>query len=161
PENPDDTKGKPPLNLKYGFFVPSTKPDKPVALVETEPAEKVKLLAEAPKEFSGEPRPNLPSVSRPEIQAHLLTDPLASLLDRLLSGRLGLTGLLDRAANSRTEGEKGIRTITYDYGKQQFVRAGNAGAANRGKAEVVASLNGRGQSSISPGGSGGARGGGY
>jgi len=51
PKNPGDKSGHPPINLKYGLFVPSNKPGQPGERVSVNPSDKVKLLANAPEEF--------------------------------------------------------------------------------------------------------------
>lgn len=157
PAHPDDKNGKAPLNLKYGIIVPSSKTEKNIEIVQAGESEKVKVLGGAPKEFRGLERPDLPSVARPEIHAQILAAPPGSAV----ATWRGILGLRPASSSARSEGANDVRAITYDYGKRQFVRAGAGELARGGKPEVVAYLNGRGQSSTSPNGSGASRGGGF
>lgn len=73
--HPNDQKGKLPVNLKHGVFVPSTAPDKPTQQVDLKPSEKITPLTTPPKAYRSQPLPSLPSAGRPEIQAHYFAKP--------------------------------------------------------------------------------------
>lgn len=72
PRHPDDTKGRPPLNLKSGLFAPPAKPGEPAHLVPVDVSEKISVLHAAPKELSI--AASGPPATPPEIRAQLLFD---------------------------------------------------------------------------------------
>jgi FecR-like protein len=141
PRHPNDTKGKPPLNLKSGLIVPTGKSGKTFELVHVRGSEPVKLLAQAPAKFR-ESTPDHLFASRPDIRAHLM----------------------ETTAKDAGRGEaKDERVITYDYGKKDFVRtlSGSAIGERSSKTEVVARLTGDGASMLRPSAFGGAHGEGF
>jgi hypothetical protein len=74
PLHPNDVKGKPPLNLKYGIIVPPAKPGEPVQRVAVDSSQKVKILDKTPGEFQRNFLTHALPVSAPEIRAHLMQD---------------------------------------------------------------------------------------
>jgi hypothetical protein len=74
PRHPDDIKGKPPLNLKYGIIIPSAKPGEPVQHVVVDSSQKVKVLDKTPGEFQRNFLTHPLPVSAPEIRAHLMQE---------------------------------------------------------------------------------------
>ncbi len=144
PRHPSDAKGRPPLNLKYGLFVPKKEANAPVEYMAFNPSQKYKVLSEPHKEFRNVGLPQLANAERPEIQGHLLA--------RLVSGMNAVPG---------PEGKKGdspIRDspIEYDYKTRNFVQAGTPVGGQVGKPVIVGGLTPRGGHSS---GSGGGRGG--
>jgi hypothetical protein len=126
PRNPADKKGQPPLNLKYGLFVPSKKPSDPAKLVQVKPSQPFKLLDDPPKQFR-EIASELPPAAKPEIQAQVLD---------LRSLGKSIGGGIDPKA--------GTLKVTYDYGKRAFIASGVAGSGSTRKPVLVASLDPRG-----------------
>jgi hypothetical protein len=143
PRHPSDAKGRPPLNLKYGLFVPKKEPNAPVEYIAFNPSQKYKVLSEPPKEFRNVELPQLANAERPEIQGHLLA--------RLVSGMNAVPG---------PEGQKGDSPIKdspieYDYNTRNFVQAGTSVGEGTGKPVVVGSLTARGGHSSGSGGGAG------
>ncbi|MGH9715759.1 MAG: FecR domain-containing protein [Candidatus Acidiferrales bacterium] len=139
--HPGDRKGKPPFNLKYGIIVPPTKHAKRVRIVRVNPSQPIKLLAQAPKEFRGQPVPERPTAPRPEIQVHLMPAVAMAM------------------GNAKTAND---RHITYDYAKKAFVRStGPAAAGHKTKTEVVATFTKTGAAWLRPAAWGGRRSNGF
>jgi hypothetical protein len=149
PAHPADEKGKPPVNLKNGFY--AIQPGKSAGIIQhaehvsfdpkTEKAEEI----EAPKSVRTAALPAFAKAEPPEISARMLAAPLHDAK----SGE---------AANTLK--------ATYDYSKGQFLTAGSA-PGRTAKPVAVASLNSHGAltrgtngRSFSSGGEGG-RGGGF
>ncbi|MGA9885067.1 MAG: FecR family protein [Candidatus Acidiferrales bacterium] len=126
--HPGDTRGKLPFNLKYGIIVPPTNHGKKIGIVRVNPSQPIKVLAQAPKQFRGEPLPTRPSASRPEIEVHVI----------------------EAAADA-------TGPITYDYAKKDFVRPAGAAAGQKTKTEVVASFTKTGAAWLRPAAWGGKR----
>ena len=70
PRHPDDTKGQPPKNLKYGVFVPPHTQAGTPARVSIKSTEKVDVLDRTPREFRSDSSA-LARVERPQIQSRL------------------------------------------------------------------------------------------
>jgi hypothetical protein len=142
PRHPSDVKGRPPLNLKYGLFIPKEGPNAPVEHVVFNPSQKYKLLSEPPKEFRNSQFPQLAKADRPEIQGHLL----AGLIADAKAGP-GLDG-------KRLDSPIKDSPIKYDYKTRNFVQAGTAVGERMGKPAVVGGLTARGGYSFGSGGGG-------
>jgi hypothetical protein len=123
PRHPNDVNGKPPVNIKYGIFVPPTKPDGTVKRVPYNPSEKMEILAAPPKQFRGEFLPVLEETERPEIEAHFL---------------------VRAPAYSGTGKKISSSPILYDFKSQKFVEKEIEADSHVSKAEV-AILNSRGE----------------
>ena len=102
--HPNDAKGKPPLNLKYGVMIPPKKLGEPIQSIKIDPKKQVAVLESPPKKFAADPVARLQKVSAPEIQGHLLT------------------GGTRRAAGAPVEIAR--PGIPYDYKTGQFIRPG-------------------------------------
>lgn len=125
PRNPADKKGQPPINLKYGLFVPSGKPDQPAKLVQVDSSQKLQLLDDPPKNFR-KILPSLPAAQRPVIESWTLAE-------------------REAPAKSGAAEPKGKKTaIVYDYGKRRFTASGLASSGSAGKSALVAKLDFRG-----------------
>ena len=156
PMHPGDAKGRPPLNLKYGLFIPKEGPDAAVEHVAFNPSQKYKLLINPPKEFRDMQYPQLAKAERPEIQGHLL--------DRFVAGAKADPGLDGKRVDSLLKDAP----IKYDYKTRNFVQAGASVGERAGKPVVVGGLTPHGGYSFGSGGgvggqsmhSGGAFGGG-
>ena len=128
--HPNDAKGKPPINMKYGVLVPQKNFDKPMQVVQSDPARQVVLLNSPPRNFSGNPLKDFPKVSAPEIQANLLGTPAES-----------------------------HSPILYDYKSGQFMREGTTVAGVTVKPVYLGGLHGeRGSAPASTGHSSGNQG---
>jgi hypothetical protein len=127
PRSPLDKTGKPPVNLKYGVFVPSGKPDQPAKLVEVKSSDKVQVLSQPPKQFA-EITATLPPQERPVIQAQVLE-----------------SSSLPKEATSLPAGKDAKTTITYDYSKNGFFASRPTPSGSTGKSVLVASLGSQGQ----------------
>jgi hypothetical protein len=123
PRNPADKKGKPPINLKYGLFVPSGKPNRPAKLVQVDSSQKLQLLDDPPKNFR-EILPRLPAAQRPVIESRTLAEREAPA-----------------KSSVGTVAPKEKKTaIAYDYGKSRFTGSGLASSGSAGKSALVAKL---------------------
>ena len=120
PRNPKDEKGKPPINLKYGLFVPSNKPGHTFEKVAVDSSKTVKYLDEVPKEFR-EFAPQLPVAQRPEITTRVLNSPL-----------FGAHGSLHVAELKPT--------VEYSYRQNGFVLPNHEGTPHAGKPVLVTGL---------------------
>jgi hypothetical protein len=141
PRHPSDVKGRPPLNLKYGVFIPKEGPDAPVEHVAFNPSQKYKLLSEAPKEFRDMQYPQLAKAEPPEIQGHLLS--------RFIADAKAAPGL----DGKRVDPPLKDAPIKYDYKTRNFVQAGTSVGERAGKPVVVGGLSAHGGYSFSSGGS--------
>jgi hypothetical protein len=141
PRHPSDVKGRLPLNLKYGLFIPKEGPDAPVEHVAFNPSQKYKLLSEPPKEFRDIQYPQLAKAEQPEIQGHLLS--------RFIAGGMAAPGL-DR---KRVDSPLKDAPIKYDYKTRNFVQAGTSVGERAGKPVVVGGLTPHGGYSLGSGGS--------
>jgi hypothetical protein len=104
PRHPNDTKGKQPINLKYGVFVPPKKSGEPMQSIKVDPKKQVTVLGSPPKKFAGDPVTSLRKVSSPQIEAHLLAG----------AGPHAAGGLPETVRPG----------IPYDYKTGQFIRPG-------------------------------------
>jgi hypothetical protein len=141
PRHPSDTKGRPPLNLKYGLFIPKEGLDAPVEHVAFNPSQKYKLLSEPPKEFREIQYPQLAKAEPPEIQGHLLA--------RFIAGAKDAPGLDGKRVDSPLKDVP----IKYDYKTRKFVQAGTSVGERAGKPVVVGGLAPHGGYSFGSGGS--------
>jgi FecR protein len=71
PKDPGDKNGRPPINLKFGLFVPSNGPDQPGERISVNASAKVTLLATAPEGFR-EFASHFPPSQPPKINAEVL-----------------------------------------------------------------------------------------
>ncbi len=131
PRNPADKKGQPPINLKYGLFVPSGKGDQPAKLVQVDSSQKLQLLDDPPKNFR-EILPSLPAAPRPVIESGTLAE------------REAPTKSLAGAAAPKEK----KTAIVYDYGKSRFKSSGSASSRSTGKSALVAKLDFRGSGPV-------------
>lgn len=74
PRHPNDTLGKPPINLKNGIFVPPIKPGGRPELLAVDASQKVSLLHGEPKESQTEWSLQARVLPAPEIRAHLFLE---------------------------------------------------------------------------------------
>ena len=121
PLDPRDKIGKPPINLKYGLFVPSGKPGQPMKLAQVDPSKSVKLLDEPPKDFR-EVVSILPQAERPAIVGHSLAE----------------AGSPAKLSPGSAEPKNAKASITYDYKKNGFVGSGLPSLGSRDKSTLVA-----------------------
>jgi len=129
PRHPLDTKGKPPINLKYGIL--THKPGMPVQRVPFNPAEKYKVLNKQPAGFLGDKSPHLPPVGRPVITAQLRSELMPSVKPVISVGGVTLT-----ARNTPAP------VIKYDYSSHNFVRTINPASGTKpGSTTLVGSIN--------------------
>jgi hypothetical protein len=124
PAHPNDVKGKPPLNLKHGIFVPPAKPGEPFQRVDWDPPQKLKVLEKAPKEFQGGSAPHLAAASAPKIEAHLMQEKVS--------------------AKSPAAASPGNPRITYDYKSKQFLLAENSTGGAKSKGVPVGGITAQG-----------------
>ncbi len=131
PRHPNDVKGRPPLNLKYGVFEAAPARDGFFEHRYLDPAEKYRVLAKAPKQLREVPYPHLAKVERPEISARLLAPVRVS----------GKPGPGPVVTNSNAP-------IHFDYKTGNFVQFGSHvvgnGGGGGGGGRVVGSLGGHG-----------------
>ncbi|HEY6264940.1 MAG TPA: hypothetical protein VIW93_09065, partial [Candidatus Acidoferrum sp.] len=120
PAHPNDVKGKPPLNLKHGIFVPPATPGEPFQRVNSDPSQKVKLLEKAPKEFQGGSAPHLAAASAPKIEAHLMQEKIS--------------------AKSPAAASPGIPRITHDYESKQFLLAEHSAGGAKSKGVTLGGI---------------------
>ncbi|HXX17799.1 MAG TPA: FecR domain-containing protein [Candidatus Acidoferrum sp.] len=123
PTSPKDEKGKPPVNLKHGLFVPTGKASEPIERVAVDPSKEVKLLAEGPKDFR-EFTSYMPPAERPEITQQFLD--------------------VKSAAAAGVVAKDGQLKIAYDYKRQGFVESRVAAGGHTSKPVLVATLSPRG-----------------
>ncbi|HEX4002431.1 MAG TPA: FecR family protein [Candidatus Acidoferrales bacterium] len=105
PRDPRDKKGQPPLNLKYGLFVPGGKPGDPTKLVQVDSSKGVKILDDPPRNFA-EISSNLAPAQQPAIESRMLG---AADANAMLPARASAPG------------------IPYDYKKNGFASPGSKG----------------------------------
>jgi hypothetical protein len=134
PRHPNDERGKLPINLKYGFFVPSKKAGQEFERIDYDPSQKLTLLTEPPKAFRGERLPELPSAARPEIHASFVADRASGPKGTVIAG--------------------GQHTIGYDYKSKNFVLSNIDASGHASKPVALASFSSRGGSSGVYGGRG-------
>ena len=115
PRHPDDVKGQPPKNLKYGVLVPPHTPGATPTRVSIKAAGKVEVLDRAPREFQ-RGSSGLTRVDHPQIQSRL-------------------TGL-DPQGNSVP--------VRYDYNRQVFTLDASSEHGASSRPVVVAGLNSHG-----------------
>jgi hypothetical protein len=72
PIHPRDGKGKEPVNLRNGIFVPKDRKGDGLQRVAFDPGARVKVLAETPKEFREPQMPGLKAAVAPALEAHPL-----------------------------------------------------------------------------------------
>lgn len=125
PAHPNDVKGKPPLNLKHGIFIPPARPGEPVTRISWDPSQKVKLLGRAPKEFQAESLSRTLPVSAPVIRAHLLAEAVEN--------------------NSLPGSTPVIPPIKYDYASHHFVMAASSVAGGKLREVPVGGIDSHGK----------------
>jgi hypothetical protein len=126
PSHPSDVPGRPPHNLKHGFFVVSGQPaSEGIERVDFHRDDKFESLPGPPKEFLRGADPELARALPPEIHARL-TENVES--------------------DAKSDGAKrNDSPITYDYSKGKFVRTSVEVAGHAAKPVVIGSLNSRGE----------------
>jgi hypothetical protein len=137
PRHPHDVRGKTPLNMKNGAFTTGKKPGSPLQFVKWNPADKVKVLPTAPKQFRVDmQKTDRPAVQRPEIQARLLN-----------RGTVTATHTQPGVKGTPVAGTRlGGGTVTYNYHSKTFERPGGpAVGGHAGKPEVVGRFTAQGQ----------------
>jgi len=72
PIHPRDGKGKDPVNLKNGIFVPQTRKGEGMQRVALDPGARVKVLGDTPKEFRQPQLAALKAATAPSLEAHPL-----------------------------------------------------------------------------------------
>jgi hypothetical protein len=72
PIHPRDGKGKEPVNLRNGIFVPKDRKGDGLQRVAFDPGARIKVLSEAPKEFREPQMPGLKAAVAPALEAHPL-----------------------------------------------------------------------------------------
>ncbi|MGD0957055.1 MAG: FecR family protein [Candidatus Acidiferrales bacterium] len=124
PLHPNDRKDKPPLNLKHGIFVPSTKTGG-IERVAFDPKAKIEMLGIAPKEFRAVAYPETAGITPPEIKGRRMEGPLY---------------------DAKTGETAGVQPkIVYDYDSKKFVQQGAPVDGHAAKPVMVAALNSRGE----------------
>jgi len=132
PRHPGDQKGKPPINLKHGVFVPPAKEGGLLQRLDYTAKEKYTVLTNPPKEFRGGGLSEFARVVPPSIHMY----------------RVGESTLTARVPDAKER----PGAITYDYRSKQFIQEGVPSGARQGKPVIVGTLNSRGGFSGSPGG---------
>jgi predicted secreted protein len=149
PAHPADQKGKPPVNLKHGIFtVTSGGSGEHIEKVAFDSKENIENLASPPKAFRPGQHLELSKVDPPKIESHLVAEVARD----------------PKSAEAKRDDAK----ITYDYGKEAFVRSGVEIGGRASKPVVIGSLSSHGGFGESgargnfgrPGEGGGSRGGG-
>lgn len=120
PVDPRDKRGRTPVNLKYGLFVPGAKPGEPAKLVEVGSAKHVKILDGPPRNFS-QISAVLAPAQQPVIESRALNDNIAPAKVPVVT------------ASAKSENIP----IIYNYKKSSFV---SSGALSHGKSGVVVRL---------------------
>lgn len=72
PIHPRDGKGKDPVNLRHGIFVPQTRKGEGLQRVALDPGARVKVLGDTPREFRQPQLPALKAATAPALEAHPL-----------------------------------------------------------------------------------------
>lgn len=108
PRHPLDVHGHPPLNLKYGLFIPPSKSNPSMELVALKPSEKITVLDKTPNQFRNEISERVMAVPAPEIHAHLVREAFSPAHQSSLK-------------------------ISYDYKTQRFMMAEPAGRGEKSK----------------------------
>lgn len=119
PIHPHDVAGKPPLNLKDGFFHPLDKSGSKIEVMAYNASAPVKLLAEAPREFLKESYVPLAKAEAPSAEAHLLKP-------------------------SSVEAKDSGTPITFDHKTQSFMVARQGGSAAAGGNNRMEPIGGHG-----------------
>jgi hypothetical protein len=81
PLHPHDVAGKPPINAKHGIFEPTGKKGEAVQLVAYNSSAPMKVLKDAPKEFSKDYYPPLQRAEAPRLEAHQVKEGFGSSRD--------------------------------------------------------------------------------
>lgn len=125
PAHPSDKAGRPPANLKHGFFTVSAKgANLKIERVDFHAGETFTALPTPPKEFRFGPYPGLAKADPPEIHARLVAN----------------SAFYAKASGDKRNEPK----ITYDYNQGKFVQSGVALSGHSTKPVVVGGLNSRG-----------------
>lgn len=117
PAHPKDVKGKPPVNLKEGIFVPPSKPGERTERVAVEPWQKVTVFDKTPREFRGELLGQGLRVPAPEIHGHLMQE-------------VALKSSFSLSAHEAP-------AITYDYKSHHFLMPASAVAGTKSGSREV------------------------
>ncbi len=128
PLAPHDKRGRTPVNLKYGLFVPGGKADQPVKLVEVNSSKGMQILASPPKNFA-QISSALAPAQRPVIEGHALN----------------YSDTPAKAGAAASQPKNAKSSITYDFKQNGFVSSGGA-SGSHSKSGVVAKLDYRGPS---------------
>jgi hypothetical protein len=125
PAHPDDKAGKPPVNLKHGFFTaPPRGNGESIERVDFHPNEKFKSLPSPPKEFRPGAYPELARTGPPEIRGRLVEDAAPG----------------GKFTDTKTRESK----ITYDYKTGNFVRPGAPSGGHSTRSVIVGGVSSRG-----------------
>lgn len=125
PAHPKDVKGKPPVNLKEGILIPSSKPGERIVRVAVERSQRVTVFDKAPREYRSESLIQAPRVSPPEIRAHLAQE----------AGRESSLSLSAHAAPP----------ITYDYKSHHFLMPASPVVGEKPKEVPIGGIDSRGK----------------
>jgi hypothetical protein len=125
PPHPNDIKGKPPINLKYGIIMPPAKPGEPVQRIMRDPSQKLDFISKPTIEFAREFAPRAVPMAAPEIRAHLMQE----------ATRDNSVGAANHADVH----------IVYNFTTQKFLTPAAAGAGGKAREVAVAGIasNGR------------------
>jgi hypothetical protein len=125
PAHPDDKAGKPPVNLKHGFFIAHPRGNnEKIERVDFRPNEQFKSLSSPPKEFRPGAYPELARTEPPEIHGRLMEDAAPG----------------GKFSDVKTRESK----ITYDYKTGNFVRPGVQSGEHSSRSVVVGGVSSRG-----------------
>jgi len=128
PRHPNDVKGKPPLNLKYGGFTANAKNGETITHVAFDPSEKFKEVNDAPMGVSGQRFMELRPAGRPQIEGHFRME----------------SGPWVWSASAKNWVQTSATKIPYDYKSHQFVRPGTMVAGHMTPAAPLGAMNSKG-----------------
>jgi hypothetical protein len=147
PIHPRDGKGKYPVNLKHGIFVPQTRKGEGMQRVAYEPGARVKVLGDTPKEFREPQLPTLRAATAPALEGH-------PLRTTTTGSRPGSMIAFDSKAKGFT-----VTTETHEGGASRMVVSRYSSGGGPGRGGEVA-LRGGGNGAFGAGGGRGPSGGG-
>lgn len=125
PPHPNDVKGKPPINLRFGIIMPPGKPGEPVQRIVPAPSQKLELIDKPARELVREFAPHPLPVAAPEIRAHLMQESTR--------GNSGATA-------SHTDPH-----IAYNFTTQKFMTPVAAGAGGKAREVAVGGIGSNGK----------------
>jgi hypothetical protein len=147
PIHPRDGKGKDPVNLKHGIFVAQERKGEGMRRVAYEPGARVKVLADAPKEFRQPQLPTLRAAAAPALEGRPL--------------RMTATGSRPASMIAFDSKAKGftVTTETHEGGASRMLVSRYSSGGGPGRGGEVA-LRGGGNGAFGGGGGRGSSGGG-